>query len=78
MRSNSSDTAASSAPSPSCRAAANRAARPTRGPSTIASSSRRPRRARMVTELRGGLQAHHLRGELPVGSGGFGRRQRQA
>ena len=40
MRSNSSDTDGNSAASPSRRASANRAARPTRGPSTIDSSSR--------------------------------------
>ena len=40
MASKSSDTADNSAASPSCKAAAKRAAKPTRGPSTIASSSR--------------------------------------
>ena len=78
IRSNSSDTEDNSAASPSCRATANRAATPTRGPSTIASSSRNLRCARTVTELGGGLQTDHFRRELPFGCSPFGRRQQTA
>ena len=75
MRSKSSDTAANSARVAVAQGGGEPGSKADAWPLDDRLELTQPGRARTVPELGGGLQTHHLRRELPVGSGRFGRRQ---